>query len=76
MPAMRNPSNRISATDYIGKFMHWTDEFRGKFGIRANAQISRGDAKVARQFGAEGIKASAAPNICSSRRTVCRSFRP
>ncbi|HEX4381103.1 MAG TPA: pyruvate, phosphate dikinase, partial [Candidatus Acidoferrum sp.] len=40
--------------DYIGKFMSWTDEFRGKFGIRANADIPR-DAKVARQFGAEGI---------------------
>jgi pyruvate,orthophosphate dikinase len=40
--------------DYIGKFMAWTDEFRGKFGIRANADIPR-DAKVARQFGAEGI---------------------
>ncbi|MDQ1469538.1 MAG: pyruvate, orthophosphate dikinase [Bryobacterales bacterium] len=40
--------------DFIGKFMSWTDEFRGKFGIRANADIPR-DAKVARQFGAEGI---------------------
>src|SRR5579863_2194958 len=40
--------------DYIGKFMTWTDEFRGKFGIRANADIPR-DAKVAREFGAEGI---------------------
>jgi pyruvate,orthophosphate dikinase len=40
--------------DYIGKFMGWADEFRGKFGIRANADIPR-DAKVARQFGAEGI---------------------
>jgi len=40
--------------DYIGKFMGWTDEFRGKFGIRANADIPR-DAKVAREFGAEGI---------------------
>jgi pyruvate,orthophosphate dikinase len=40
--------------DFIGKFMSWTDEFRGNFGIRANADIPR-DAKVARQFGAEGI---------------------
>ena len=40
--------------DYIGKFMSWTDEFRGKFGVRANADIPR-DAQVARQFGAEGI---------------------
>ena len=40
--------------DYVGKFMSWTDEFRGKFAIRANADIPR-DAKVARQYGAEGI---------------------
>jgi pyruvate,orthophosphate dikinase len=40
--------------DFVGKFMSWTDEFRGNFGIRANADIPR-DAKVARQFGAEGI---------------------
>jgi pyruvate,orthophosphate dikinase len=40
--------------DFIGTFMSWTDEFRGKFGVRANADIPR-DAKVARQFGAEGI---------------------
>ena len=38
----------------VGKFMGWTDEFRGKFGVRANADIPR-DAKVAREFGAEGI---------------------
>jgi pyruvate,orthophosphate dikinase len=35
-------------------FMEWADEFRGKFGVRANADIPR-DAKVARRFGAEGI---------------------
>jgi pyruvate,orthophosphate dikinase len=40
--------------DYLGTFMSWTDEFRGKFGIRANADIPR-DAQVARKFGAEGI---------------------
>jgi pyruvate,orthophosphate dikinase len=34
--------------------MEWADEFRGKFGVRANADIPR-DAKVARKFGAEGI---------------------
>jgi pyruvate,orthophosphate dikinase len=38
----------------VGKFMGWTDEFRGTFGVRANADIPR-DAKVARAFGAEGI---------------------
>ena len=39
---------------YLVKFMGWADEFRGKFGVRANADIPR-DAKVAREFGAEGI---------------------
>jgi pyruvate,orthophosphate dikinase len=34
--------------------MTWADEFRGKFGVRANADIPR-DAKQARLFGAEGI---------------------
>ena len=34
--------------------MSWADEFRGKFGVRANADIPR-DAKAARTFGAEGI---------------------
>ncbi|MGI8990475.1 MAG: pyruvate, phosphate dikinase [Bryobacteraceae bacterium] len=44
-----DPSSGALAT-----FMQWTDEFRGKFGVRANADIPR-DAKVARKFGAEGI---------------------
>ena len=39
---------------YQGKLMAWADEFRGKFGVRANADIPR-DAIVARKFGAEGI---------------------
>jgi pyruvate,orthophosphate dikinase len=34
--------------------MEMADTFRGKFGVRANADIPR-DAKVARAFGAEGI---------------------
>jgi pyruvate,orthophosphate dikinase len=38
----------------LAKFMGWADEFRGSFGVRANADIPR-DAKVARRFGAEGI---------------------
>jgi pyruvate,orthophosphate dikinase len=38
----------------LASFMSWTDEFRGKFGIRANADIPR-DAKAARKFGAQGI---------------------
>ncbi len=39
---------------YFAKFMEWADEFRGNFGVRANADIPR-DAKAARLFGAEGI---------------------
>jgi pyruvate,orthophosphate dikinase len=39
---------------YFAKLMTWADEFRGKFGVRANADIPR-DAKVARMYGAEGI---------------------
>jgi len=38
----------------LKSFMSWADEFRGSFGVRANADIPR-DAKVARRFGAEGI---------------------
>jgi len=38
----------------LAEFMTWADEFRGGFGVRANADIPR-DAKVARKFGAEGI---------------------
>src|SRR5438094_578988 len=44
-----DPSSGVLAT-----FMQWADEFRGSFGVRANADIPR-DAKVARRFGAEGI---------------------
>jgi pyruvate,orthophosphate dikinase len=39
---------------HFASFMVWADEFRGKFGVRANADIPR-DAKQARRFGAEGI---------------------
>jgi pyruvate,orthophosphate dikinase len=38
----------------LASFMSWADGFRGKFGVRANADIPR-DAQVARKFGAEGI---------------------
>ncbi len=44
-----DPTSGILAT-----FMGWADEFRGEFGVRANADIPR-DAKVARKFGAQGI---------------------
>jgi len=40
-------------TDDFGKFMKWVDEFR-KLGVRTNADTPH-DAKVARDFGAEGI---------------------
>jgi pyruvate,orthophosphate dikinase len=39
---------------YFAKLMKWADDFRGSFGVRANADIPR-DAKVARMYGAEGI---------------------
>jgi len=38
----------------LASFMGWADQFRGGFGVRANADIPR-DAKAARKFGAEGI---------------------
>ncbi len=41
-------------SSYFGQLMKWADEFRGSFGVRANADIPR-DAKAARNFGAEGI---------------------
>ncbi|HWC97537.1 MAG TPA: pyruvate, phosphate dikinase [Candidatus Sulfopaludibacter sp.] len=44
-----DPTSGVLAT-----FMEWADEFRGNFGVRANADIPR-DAKAARKFGAEGI---------------------
>ena len=39
---------------YFATFMEWADEFRGDFGVRANADIPR-DAKRRALFGAEGI---------------------
>ena len=44
-----DPKSPVFAT-----FMSWADEFRGDFGVRANADIPR-DAIAARNFGAEGI---------------------
>src|SRR5205085_7281318 len=41
-------------SSYFGQLMKWADEFRGGFGVRANADIPR-DAIAARKFGAEGI---------------------
>jgi len=42
------------SSGHLSRFLAWADEFRGAFGVRANADIPR-DAKVARRFGAEGI---------------------
>jgi pyruvate, orthophosphate dikinase len=42
------------ASGVLATFMGWADEFRGSFGVRANADIPR-DAQAARRFGAEGI---------------------
>lgn len=42
-----------SLTGYFGRFMKWADEVR-RLKVRANADIPR-DAKIARDFGAEGI---------------------
>lgn len=39
---------------YFAQLMEWADEFRGNFGVRANADIPR-DAKQAQLFGAQGI---------------------
>jgi pyruvate, orthophosphate dikinase len=44
-----DPTSGVLAT-----FMGWADGFRGRFGVRANADIPR-DAQVARKFGAQGI---------------------
>ncbi|HEY7337059.1 MAG TPA: pyruvate, phosphate dikinase [Bryobacteraceae bacterium] len=41
-------------SSYFGQLMQWADEYRGHFGVRANADIPR-DAEAARRFGAEGI---------------------
>jgi pyruvate, orthophosphate dikinase len=39
---------------YFATFMEWADDFRGDFGVRANADVPR-DAKQARLYGAQGI---------------------
>jgi pyruvate,orthophosphate dikinase len=49
-----NTMDADPSSGFLASFMGWADEFRGKFGVRANADIPR-DAKAARRFGAEGI---------------------
>ncbi|HMC97259.1 MAG TPA: PEP/pyruvate-binding domain-containing protein, partial [Flavobacteriales bacterium] len=53
----KGKANTLDADPTSGvlkNFMDWADSYRGKFGVRANADIPR-DAQVARKFGAEGI---------------------
>ena len=47
------PTVEPTVSGYFGTLMKWADEVR-TLGVRANADIPR-DAKMARQFGAEGI---------------------
>ena len=54
--------------------MSWADEFRGKFGVRANADIPR-DAKVARKFGAEGIGLCRTEHMFFAEDRICRTCR-
>jgi pyruvate,orthophosphate dikinase len=49
-----NTTEADPTSGILAAFMGWADEFRGDFGVRANADIPR-DAKVARKFGAQGI---------------------
>jgi pyruvate,orthophosphate dikinase len=49
-----NTQDADPSSGVLASFMKWSDDFRGKFGVRANADIPR-DAKAARRFGAEGI---------------------
>jgi pyruvate, orthophosphate dikinase len=49
-----NTRDADPSSGVLAAFMGWADEFRGGFGVRANADIPR-DAKVARKFGAQGI---------------------
>src|SRR5258708_9906563 len=44
-----NTTDADPSSGTMKSFMSWADEFRGKFGVRANADIPR-DAKVARKF--------------------------
>jgi len=64
-----DPSSGVLAT-----FMEWADEFRGSFGVRANATFRA----MPRSPAASGLRASAsaAPSICSSPRTASRTCRP
>ncbi len=59
---------------YFATFMKWADEFRGNFGVRANADIPR-DAEQARASTELKGSACAAPSTCSLRRTALRHMQ-
>ena len=53
---------------YFAMFMEWADEFRGNFGVRANADIPATPKR--RACSEPKALASAAPSICSSPKTA------
>ncbi len=48
------PVEEAKMTGDFGEFMAWADEFRGKFGVRTNADTPK-DTELAIKLGAEGI---------------------
>ncbi|MFM2221897.1 MAG: hypothetical protein RLZZ78_154 [Armatimonadota bacterium] len=48
------PVEEAKMTGDFGEFMSWADEFRGKFGVRTNADTPK-DTELAISLGAEGI---------------------
>lgn len=48
------PVEEAKMTGDFGEFMSWADEFRGKFGVRTNADTPK-DTELAIKLGAEGI---------------------
>jgi pyruvate,orthophosphate dikinase len=48
------PVEEAALTGDFGEFMGWADEFRGKFGVRTNADTPK-DTQLAIELGAEGI---------------------
>ena len=65
----RHAGCRPQLAGVLATFMSWADEFRGKFGVRANADIPR-DAKVGARHSAPRASACAAPSTCSSPKTA------
>ncbi|MFM7322525.1 MAG: putative PEP-binding protein, partial [Armatimonadota bacterium] len=48
------PVEEATLTGDFGEYMAWADEFRGKFGVRTNADTPK-DTRLAIELGAEGI---------------------